>query len=129
MKKLLPLRKHGSSVYRWAIGLALVPTLLLLWVNGAVGIIGSENNNVNLLYIVVVGLCIVGCFFSRLQPKGMSRTMFTAAIAQASVPVIALTILQPVSWGGAGVFGVFVLNTCFVALFAGSGWLFRQAER
>ena len=42
-------RKTGHAAYRAALGLALGSAMLLGWVNGAVGIIGSENNEANLM--------------------------------------------------------------------------------
>jgi hypothetical protein len=50
-------RKTGEAAYRAAIGLAVGSALLLGWVNGAVGIIGSEQNDANLMY--------AGCSLSR----------------------------------------------------------------
>ena len=49
-------RKTGQAAYRAAVGLALGSALLLGWVNGAVGIIGSEDNEANLMYggVIVV---------------------------------------------------------------------------
>ena len=119
--------KVGNTEYRAAVGLALTAAFILIWVNGAVGIIGGENNDQNLMFFGVLAIGIIGAIIVRFQPQGMTRTMFATAFAQALVPVIALIVWQPTSWGGAGVFGVFVLNAFFVMLFIGSAWLFRNA--
>ena len=120
-------RKGGTVAYRAAGGVALATVFLLVWVNGAVGIIGSENNDANLMYFGVLAVGIIGAIIARLQPLGMARALFVTALAQALVPVIALTIWQPTSWGAAGVFGVFVLNAFFVMLLVGSALLFKRA--
>ena len=120
-------RKGGTVAYRAAAGVALATVFLLVWVNGAVGIIGSENNDANLMYFGVLAVGIIGAIIARLQPLGMARALFVTALAQALVPVIALTIWQPTSWGAAGVFGVFVLNAFFVMLLVGSALLFKRA--
>ena len=120
-------RKGGTVAYRAAVGIALATVFLLVWVNGAVGIIGSENNDANLMYFGVLAVGIIGAIIARLQPLGMARALFVTALAQALVPVIALTIWQPTSWGAAGVFGVFVLNAFFVMLLVGSALLFKRA--
>lgn len=120
-------RKGGTVAYRAAVGIALATVFLLVWVNGAVGIIGSENNDANLMYFGVLAVGIIGAIITRLQPLGMARALFVTALAQALVPVIALTIWQPTSWGAAGVFGVFVLNAFFVMLLVGSALLFKRA--
>jgi len=120
-------RKGGTVAYRAAVGIALATVFLLVWVNGAVGIIGSENNDANLMYFGVLAVGIIGAIIARLQPLGMARALFVTALAQALVPVIALTIWQPTSWGAAGMFGVFVLNAFFVMLLVGSALLFKRA--
>jgi hypothetical protein len=125
----LIVRKSEKTVYRAAFGVALAGVFLLLWVNGAVGIIGSENNPANLLYGVVLIAGILGSFTSRLKPKGMMITLYVMALIQFLVPVVAL-IIDPanVSWGEAGVIGVFVINAFFTMIFIISAMLFRRAS-
>lgn len=123
--------KTSDTAYRSALGVALAAAFMLVWVNGAVGIIGSENNNANQMYGGVLAVGIIGAVIARLGPRGMARTLFAMALAQALVPVIALIVGEPLvtSWGAAGVSGVFALNAFFVMLFVGSGLLFRHAAR
>ncbi len=52
-------RRTGKAAYRAAVGLAAGSALLLGWVNGAVGIIGPENNQANLMY---GGVIVIGAF-------------------------------------------------------------------
>lgn len=124
-------KKEGNTMYRSAVGLALAAVFILIWVNGAVGIIGSENNDANLMYFGVLAIGGIGTIIARFESHGMALAMFATALAQALVPVIALIIWPPqvISWGAAGVFGVFILNAFFVALFIGSALLFRKAAR
>lgn len=119
--------KRGKTVvYRAAVGIAVLTSLLLVWVNAAVGIIGSEDNPANLLYAGVLAVGFLGAIASRLKPRGMSLTLFGMAIAQMLVPTIAFLIWRPDF--SPGVIAVFVLNAGFATLFAGSGLLFRQAK-
>ncbi len=120
-------RRSGKTVYRIAFGVGLVTAFLLAWVNGAVGIIGSENQPANLMYGAVFAVGVIGSLVARFRPLGMAHTLFAAALVQLSVPVIALIIWPQISWGGAGLPGVFVLNAFFAALFVVSALLFRQA--
>ncbi|WP_460502147.1 hypothetical protein, partial [Hymenobacter agri] len=46
----------NGPAYRFGIGLALAAGLLLIWLNGAVGLLGSEHHPANLLYAGVLGL-------------------------------------------------------------------------
>lgn len=121
-------RTAGNREYQIATGLALAAAFLLVWINGAAGIIGSESNPLNLMYLGVIAIAILGALTARLQPPGMARTLLATTIAQAVVPVIALVAQPQVMFAEpAGLIGVFVLNSFFVMLFAGSALLFRRA--
>lgn len=122
-------RRKESFAYRMAAGLALTAALALVWVNGAVEIIGDDNP-ANLMFFGVPLVGLAGAVRARFQPRGMTRALLATAIAQALVPVIALVARSPreASWSP-GVLPVFGLNTVFVALFAGSALLFRSAGR
>lgn len=123
----LVVRRATTMAYRFAVGIALFAALLLVWMNLAVGIIGSENNPANLLYAGVLGVGAIGALLARLHPQGMSRTLFAMAAAQFAVPVIALLIWRPPIT--MGVLMVFILNAVFVGMFVGSAFLFRRAHK
>lgn len=122
-------RKGGTIAYRAAVGVALAAALLLVWINGAVGIIGSEDNPANLLYGGVLAIGFIGAIVALLEPRGMARALFATALAQALVPVIAFIIWKPSFAEAPGILGVFVLNAFFAMLFVGSALLFRRAAR
>lgn len=115
----------ATTTYRVATGLGLTTGLVLLWVNGAVSLIGSENNPANLLYPGVVAVGAVGAALARLHPLGMSRALLATALAQFLVPVLAL-VFWPADFSP-GLLPVFGFNFCFVLLFAGAALLFRRA--
>lgn len=123
-------RKANHITYRAAVGMAVMTALLLVWVNGAVGIIGDEGNPANLLYAGVLAVGFFGALLARFRPLGMSRTLIAMAVVQMLVPVAALVIWNPQidSWGAPGLLGVFILNAFFAGLFIGSAILFRQAN-
>ena len=56
----LVVRMTGNTAYRVAFGVALAAAFLLIWVNGAVGIIGSEDNDANLMYGGVLAIGVIG---------------------------------------------------------------------
>lgn len=117
-------RKSSKTAYHVAIGFALFTGLFLVWVNGAVGIIGSEDNPINLLYFGVILLGIIGAFIARFQAKKMALTMYAMAIAQALVAVLALIggfYQSPPST----VFHIISVNGFFIMLFVVSALLFR----
>lgn len=122
----LALRRTGSLAYRLAAGLAMAAVFLLVWLNGAVGLIGSENENANLAYVGVIAVVVAGAAIARFRPAGLARTMLVAALAQALVPLLAV---------GAGLatlelalsLQVLGLTGLFAALWLASAWLFRAA--
>jgi hypothetical protein len=118
-------KKGGTTAYRAAVSMALTAGFFLIWINGAVGIIGNENNPANLLYFGVLAVGFLGAIIARLKPREMSYVLFATAAAQLLVPVIALLIWKPEFTPD--VVKVFVLNAGFATLWAGSALLFRQA--
>lgn len=118
-------RKEDSVAYRVAVGVAAAAAFLLVWVNGAVGIIG-EDNPANLLYGGVLAVGFTGAAIARLEPRGMARVLIAMAFVQMLVPVIALIVWR--SDFAPGVAKVFALNAFFAVLFVGSALLFRRAS-
>lgn len=114
--------------YKYGVALAVVAAFFLFWVNGAVGIIGSSNNDANMLYLGVVALALLGAVVARFRPAGMALTMFAAAAAQVLVPVVAIVgqiDVTPPEWSG----DIVWLTGFFTALWLGAALLFRRAAR
>src|SRR5688572_8042949 len=63
----------ARNVYRFAVGVALAAALFLVWMNLAVGLIGTEDNPANLLYGGVLAVGIIGAIIARFRPHGMAR--------------------------------------------------------
>lgn len=120
-------RLSDSRAYRVAIGIAVLTGLFLIWINLAVGIIGSEDHPANMFYVAVLFIGVLGAGFARFRAKGMARTMFVMAIAQFLVPLVALAVWRPVLDNPPGLVGVFMLNAGFSVMFTISGLLFRAA--
>lgn len=119
-------RESEKLIYRAAVGAALATGFILVWANGAVGIIGTEANPINLAYYGVLLIGLVGTSISRLQPKGMSVTMIITALAQAMVTIIALLggyYQSPPS----SVIEILGVNGFFILLWIGSAIIFRFA--
>jgi hypothetical protein len=118
----------GNLAYQAAVVVALGAGILIMWVTGAVGIIGSENNPGNLLYLAVVGLAIVGAIITQGRAARMVWAMSVVAIATAFVPVIAFTgVAEPRS--DVLALEVFGATGLFSAMWLLSAWLFRKSAR
>lgn len=118
-------RRTRNPAYRAAVGAALAGAFVLVWINAAVGIIGSEHNDANLLYLGVLAVGLGGALIARFRPPGMARAMTAMALAQVFVGVAALIA----GWGGAetGPLELLGLTGCFAAVWLASAWLFRKA--
>ncbi len=119
-------RKGSATEYKIGTAVAVLSSLLLVWVNAAVGIIG-EPGGANMMYFGVIFIGLIGLALSRLQALKMANTMFAMAIAQILVPIIALTVWK--SDFSPGVTEVFSLSIFFAVLFIVSGILFRNSVK
>jgi len=121
------LRTSRSLAYRAAVALALATCFMLIVVTGAVGIIGSEDNDANLMYVAMLAVGVIGASAARFRPDGMAKALVTMALAQVLIGIVALT-------GGMGsgedadwprdILGV---TAMFAALWLISAWLFHSA--
>jgi hypothetical protein len=124
----LAIRMTGNTAYRAAVGVAVVAAFILIWMNLAVGIIGSEDNPANLMYAGVLAVAVLGGLIVRFEPHRTAHVLVATALAQALVGVIALS-------AGLGSTGanwprvIVVLTGFFSALWLLSAWLFRKAAR
>jgi hypothetical protein len=124
----LAIRKAGSTAYRLGAGLAALTAFVLLWINGAVGVIGSEDNPANLVFFGVILVALAGSVLARFEAKGMARAMLAAcgltAAVMAAVPVFA--------WGAderPGAIGLMMLIGGFALMWGLSSALFAKAAR
>ena len=88
----LAARRTGSRVYWAGLGLALAGAVLLVWANGAVGLIGSEEHPANRLFAGVLAVGLAGAVLARGRPEGMARALVATAAAQAMGVGIALAV-------------------------------------
>lgn len=83
-------RRSRSLSCRLGAGLAVVTAFLTVWVNAAVGMIGSEDNPYNLVFGGVLLVALIGAVLARLEAAGMTRAMIVTAVAQAAAGAIGL---------------------------------------
>ncbi len=114
----LTVRMARNTAYRLAVAVALLATLLLVWISLAVGIIGSEDNPANLLYVAVLATAVGGAVAAGFAAAGMARAMFATAAAQMLVGLLVLA---------AGLGFTLIINAFFALLWCLSAGLFRAA--
>lgn len=122
----LAVRVSGDRLYRAGAGVAVAAAFLLLWVNGAVGFLGDEDNPANLMFLGVLAIALAGAIIANFRATGMARAMFVTAAAQLLVGVVALAAGLG-SPGYAGIYEAVMGTSVFAGLWLLSGGLFRKA--
>ena len=110
-----------NSTYRAAYRTAVLGGFLLIWINLAVGMIGSEDNPYNLWFGAVLGIAIVGAMISRFRANGMALAMLAAALVHVSIAMVALLA----GWDSSGS----KFSSGFAVIWLIAAALFRKAAR
>ncbi|HYJ83987.1 MAG TPA: hypothetical protein VEW26_14235 [Allosphingosinicella sp.] len=118
----LAMRRTGSWAYSAAAIVAAGTAFLLVLVNGAVGLVGSENDPVNLVFFGVLACALGAAIAVRFRAEGMARTMAVTAGAQAAAGALALAMVPDLE-------GFLVGTALFFPLWLISAWLFARAAR
>lgn len=111
-----------SLAYRAAVALAVATAFALVWANGAVGVLGDEDNDANLIFLGVFAVGFVGTVAAGLRPLRMACAMTATALAQ----LVAAGIAFAASWGSPL---EIALTAGFAAGWLGSAALFWTAAR
>lgn len=114
-------RRTRGALHRAGAALGIGTAFLLVWVNGAVGVVGSEDEAINAMYAGVVAVFALGTLLVRLRPRGMAAVALAAAAAQALAAGVALAA------GGHDAAQVIGVNGLFAALFVASALLFSAS--
>ena len=81
----LTVRASGDWAYRGAMFIAIALAFMTIWANGAVGIIGSEDNPLNLLYFVPLSIGGLAAAGARFRARAMCWIMAAVAISQFAI--------------------------------------------
>ncbi|MCX7545005.1 hypothetical protein [Marinicella gelatinilytica] len=120
-------KRPGDRFYYWAWVLVMLSSFLLFWVNGAVGIIGDSNNDVNMLYSASLGLGVMGALWQRFRPLPMVYLMLILGFLQVLIAVLAWLL----DWGVSGPvwpWDVWFLSIFFTLMWLMAAWLFYKSE-
>jgi len=120
--------KSAQTAYRQGVAVALAASLLQVWINLAVGIVGSNDNPVNQGFFGVVVTAAACAFVARFQPDGMARAMVAVAGVQALLAIAVATAPSTAS-DPMGAAGVLILSGFFGLLWLVSAALFYRSSR
>lgn len=115
----LTARASANFAYRIAVVLGVACGFLQLWINGAVGIIGNEDNPANWTYYAVVAMAAAGAIVAIGKPRDLMRAMLAAAGAQVIFSVLHAVNGTPTP----------IIDGFFVALWIAAARLFARADR
>lgn len=79
------LRVSTNASYRLGAIVTAIGCFMLVWVNAAVGMIGSENNAANLAYALIPVAIIGGCVVGRLRAGAMAAALTAAGMLQIAI--------------------------------------------
>jgi hypothetical protein len=119
--------RSRSPHYRAGAAVAVVTAFMLIWLNLAVGIIGSEDNWVNVMFLLVAAATAAGSLLVRFRPAAMALVMAIGALALAIVPLLAW-ILAP-GLPARDIAEAAVLTGCFAVFWLLSASLFKRAGK
>ena len=119
---------RSRTAYRLATAGWIGTSLMIVWLMGAVGIIGVEGDPMDLLFFAVLTTALGGAVATRFEPAGMARAMATAAGATAVVAVIALASGRHEA-EYSSVLEILGLHAMFATAFGVCAWFFRAASR
>ena len=115
----LAVRSSTDWAHRLGSLVAILTGFLTVWVNLAVGMIGSEDNPYNLWFGGVLAIAIAGSLLARGSASALAGTMALAAAAQAGASIFGLAADMR---GG-------IFSLAFAGLWLLSAALFRMASR
>jgi hypothetical protein len=113
----LVVRLSTNWASRAGAAVAILTAFLTIWVNLAVGMIGSEDNPYNLVFLGVLAFALLGAMVARFRPAGTARAMALTATAQLVAAALGLS---------ADVRGA-IFSAVFALLWLFSAGLFRKA--
>ncbi len=116
----LAVRMTRNSFYRAGAAFAVLSAFLLVWANGAIGLIGNGDHPVNTVFMGVPLIALAGSALARFKARGMAQAMFAAGAVQAGLATVF------------GIFGSDMRGGIWTVIISGlwllSGALFRAAD-
>lgn len=103
----IALRVGRNAPHRVGIAIAALGGFLTVWINGAVGMLGNEDEVTNLVFIAMAGIAIPISFLVWFRPGAMRWIMAALSAGQFAVGIAASLWTMPghaVEWGVLGFF-------------------------
>ena len=95
-------RLTSNWAYRGGVVIALATSFVITWANLAVGIVGNEDNPINLVFFGVVAIAVFGSILVGFKASRMRWVFLATAAAQALSALVALQA-EPFVWVFCGI--------------------------
>lgn len=121
-------RRNGHRAYHLASAIAILASVLLVIVTGAVGIIGAESDDANLLFPILPAIGLIGALMVRFREAALARLFLAIAGLQFGIGLLALGA----GWGreaAAWPYDIIAATAIFAAFWLAAAALFRRAAR
>jgi hypothetical protein len=118
----LLIRRTASPAYRAGALAGLAAAFLTFLAAGSVGLIGSDDEPANAVYLGVIALAAAGAAVARLRARGMGRAMAAAAAGNLLAGVAGSIV-------GGDPRGAALATALFTPMWLLSAWLFAKAAR
>lgn len=116
----LAVRASPDWYFRFGAIFAVLAGFMVIWANAAGGMIGNENNPVNLWFGAVLLIAVAGTILSRFRSGMMAVAMFAAGLAQMGIGVFAGMLGTDLRGG--------IFTVILAVFWLGSAALFRVAD-
>lgn len=121
--------RAGRILHRLGMAVALAASVLQLWMNLAVGIVGDADNVVNQGFYLVVAAAWACAFTAGFRAEGMARAMLATAGMQALLGLAIATAPATARIEPMGATGVLMLSGLFVTLWLAAAAFFHLSAR
>lgn len=112
-------RRSLSRRYLAGVAIAVIGMFLMVFANLAVGIVGGEDNPINLIFLLIPIIGVAGAAFARFRAAGMARSLEIVAVVQAGTLLIA--------WPGAKTVELLAM-ALFAAIWLAAARVLRTAD-
>lgn len=117
-----------SLAHRMAGGLALIGALMMVWANGAVGLVSTPDDSANLLLLGVLPIGLMIAVVERFRAEGLVRGFAVMAVLQLAAGIT----LFAMGWGADGAawpFDLLGVTLVYAGLWGACAWLMRRGTR
>lgn len=121
-------RRGHSAAHRLAGGLAALGALVMVWANGAVGLVSTPDDSANLLLLGVLPIGLMIAVIERFRAEGLVRGFAVMAVLQLAAGITIFAM----GWGADGAawpFDLLGVTLVYAGLWGACAWLMRRGTR